>query len=83
VSAFHLADLATPITREEAAALADVVNPFPHLVFRTIGKRGAICHYVSGEAVQFITRRDPVHVRWMAMGWNAHFADLREKAAER
>jgi hypothetical protein len=80
---FQLADLATPITPEEASALADIVNPFPHLVFRTIGKRGAICHYASGEAVQFLTRRDPVHVRWVAMGWNCHFAELAERGRAR
>lgn len=80
---FHLADAITAITHEEAETIGAIVRAFTHLSFRVIGKRGAICHWPSEEPIQFVTRREPKRVRWMAEGWNAHFSELAEKGRAR
>lgn len=66
----HLTDSVLPITPEEAAAFTELLSPMAFLTFRMIGKRGVICSWPDAEPIQFITRRDPVHVKRLAAGWN-------------
>lgn len=78
----NIVDAASALTDADVSILGPIVDAFTYLQFRVIVKRGAICHWPSGE-VAFITRRDPVHVRRLADGWNDHFRRLAEKAGER
>lgn len=77
----HLTDHALPITPTEVVTLFEIVHGFTCLTFKVIGRQGAICHYSSGEPLQYVTRRDPKFVRWLAEGWNQHFKAMAEAVA--
>lgn len=84
MTAMHLADLAAlPLTPEDVATIRDLLRPIPHVHFVEIGKRGAICHWPSGEPVQFVTRLGLPRLKWTALDWSERFEAEKRKAAER
>ena len=79
-----LADYANAqLTPEEVHAIRETLRPIPHVYFVEIGKRGALCHWPSGEPVQYLTKLGLARVKWTALDWSERFETMRRKAAER